>query len=245
MKSLILVPTQMERLRLSEHLPSISEHHSLEQCGFGPIAAAAVSAKRLSEREYQQVFLVGIAGTYHANRVAIGQAYRFDRVQCYGVGVGSGKSFQSSSELGWNQLDQIPVAGRGCQVGESGEKANESKLAPWQPEDPASTQDLIDLKHLVASSENSGVASPEKSLTLLTGCTASADRIEAQERAARYPSAMAEDMEGFGVAMACQLYQKPLCIIRGISNQAGNRDHTSWKTEQAMQSVAKLLATFL
>jgi futalosine hydrolase len=53
-----------------------------------------------------------------------------------------------------------------------------------------------------------------------------------------YRDAVAEDMEGFGVAMACQLLQVPLRIVRGISNVAGNRDFKSWQVESALQQAA-------
>lgn len=214
MKTLILVPTQMERLSLVESLPKVTKQHSVQLSGFGAIAAAAVASQRLSQNNYQRVFLTGIAGTYNEKQVAVGEAYSFDYVQCDGIGVGSGPSYQSSSELGWNQIDTDPMI-----------------------------RDRIKLNNPESIKERSGVNGKE--MTLLTGCSASADALEAHERAQRYPTAVAEDMEGFGVAMACQLEQTPLTIIRGISNQAGDRNHHDWKIKQAMQSAAKLLAEFL
>ncbi len=76
---------------------------------------------------------------------------------------------------------------------------------------------------------------------LLTVCAASANRKEAASRAARFPDVVAEDMEGFGVALSCQLADVPLRIIRGISNQVGDRDHTRWQVDAALQAAAELV----
>ena len=51
--------------------------------------------------------------------------------------------------------------------------------------------------------------------------------------------AIAEDMEGFGVAMACKLAGVPLRIVRGISNRAGDRDLTQWQIEEALAAAAE------
>jgi futalosine hydrolase len=52
-------------------------------------------------------------------------------------------------------------------------------------------------------------------------------------------------MEGFGVAVACRLANVPLTIVRGISNRAGDRDHSKWNIagslDQAMHLILKKL----
>lgn len=75
---------------------------------------------------------------------------------------------------------------------------------------------------------------------LVSCCAASGDFQEAQCRKQRFPDAVAEDMEGFGVAMACQLSATPLQILRGISNQVGNRDRDAWQIEAAVSAAADL-----
>ncbi len=74
---------------------------------------------------------------------------------------------------------------------------------------------------------------------LLTCCSASASDDEVRVRKARFPSATAEDMEGFAVAVACQLFDVPLQIIRGISNVAGERDKSTWQIEPALTAAAQ------
>jgi futalosine hydrolase len=76
---------------------------------------------------------------------------------------------------------------------------------------------------------------------LVSVLAASATPAEAAWRRSRFPHGKAEDMEGFGVAVACRLANVPLTIVRGISNRAGDRDHTNWNIagslEQAMQLI--------
>ena len=75
----------------------------------------------------------------------------------------------------------------------------------------------------------------------LSVAAASADPAEAALRRATFPEAVCEEMEGFGVAVACRLTEVPLTILRGISNDAGDRDHARWRTHDALASAADLL----
>jgi futalosine hydrolase len=70
--------------------------------------------------------------------------------------------------------------------------------------------------------------------TLLTTCAASADAAQAHRRRERCPDAVAEDMEGFAVAAACAMAGTPLRIVRGLSNQVGDRDAARWRIPAAL-----------
>lgn len=72
--------------------------------------------------------------------------------------------------------------------------------------------------------------------TLLTVCAASASSAQAAERAQRH-GAVAEDMEAFGVALACATARLPLTVVRGFSNLAGDRDHASWQIDAALAAA--------
>ena len=72
---------------------------------------------------------------------------------------------------------------------------------------------------------------------LLTCCTASASPEEARQRLEQYPGAVAEDMEGFAVALACRLAGVPLAIARGISNAVGDRDFERWHIPAALDAA--------
>ncbi|QDT12376.1 futalosine hydrolase [Stieleria marina] len=79
------------------------------------------------------------------------------------------------------------------------------------------------------------------SASLLTVCAASANTQEASSRRRRFPDAVAEDMEGFAVAVSCQLAGVPLRIVRGISNEVGDRDHGRWQIDPALESAARMV----
>jgi futalosine hydrolase len=154
-----------------------------------------------------RVLLVGIAGRLDA-RLDVGAAYRFDRVACHGVGVGSGDAFVPADALGWSQWPGDPPAAS------------------------AAVGDVIDLPGV-------GGGVPARGL-LLTACAASATAADVAARTGLFPAAVAEDMEGFGVALACRLAGVPLAIIRGISNTAGDRDHARWRVPEALAAAAAL-----
>ncbi len=76
---------------------------------------------------------------------------------------------------------------------------------------------------------------------LLTVCSASARSEEAADRQRMNPGSVAEDMESYCVALSCQTMGVPLRVIRGISNVAGDRNHTHWKSATAMTAAIDLL----
>ena len=215
----------MERSILMKTASDALEQVKVEVCGFGPIASAARVSQVLSQSQYDHVILTGIAGAYREHDLRVGNAYLFHQVTCHGIGVGEGKSHLSSDELDWNQVE--PSTG----TGETGMiTAVKSHL------------ELLVDDHLFRETP---LDDHSKHLALLSCCSASANPTEAAERSMRYPHASAEDMEGFGVAVACHLHQTPLCIVRGISNEVGNRDHQQWQVEQAMEAAAKLTMKLL
>ena len=75
-------------------------------------------------------------------------------------------------------------------------------------------------------------------------CAASATRKQAEERRAR-TGASAEDMEAFGVALACRLHRARLTVIRGVSNHAGDRDAGSWRIGAALEAAHRLALEIL
>jgi futalosine hydrolase len=76
---------------------------------------------------------------------------------------------------------------------------------------------------------------------LLSVAEAAATPACAAERAARHPAAVGEEMEGFAVAVAAGLFEVPLRIVRGASNAAGDRDHSSWRMGDALRAVRALI----
>lgn len=205
-KCLIVVPTDFERRGLAPRLAGVSGLDvPIEVCGFGIAAAAARTAQLVATLDPARVLLVGIAGRFH-QRLAIGSAWRFDRVACHGIGAGSGTQFVPAGSLGWHQ---------------------------W-PGDPAVGDELPCSSGLAAHLPRAGL--------LLTACAASAGQDDVAARMRTVPDAVAEDMEGFGVALACRLAGVPLDIVRGISNDAGDRTTSSWRITEALRAAADVAA---
>ncbi len=75
---------------------------------------------------------------------------------------------------------------------------------------------------------------------LLSVTAASATASEVARRRQRFPQAVAEDMEAFGVAMACHMANVPLEVIRGLSNRAGDRNTADWEVTDALHAAAVL-----
>ncbi len=80
---------------------------------------------------------------------------------------------------------------------------------------------------------------------LLSTCAASDSRAHAQQRRTRFAQASAEDMEGFGVALACAIRGVPLTIVRGISNEVGDRDPGHWRIPAALKAARALALELL
>jgi futalosine hydrolase len=181
-------------------------------CGFGPVAAAARAAQLIAEHKPERVLLVGIAGSLD-DRLAIGSAHRFDRVACYGVGVGSGGDFVPAAALGWQQWP-----------GDAGDASDQTG---------GQIGDVISC----AASDRAG---GEQADLLLTACAAAANAEDVRLRLQAFPGAVAEDMEGFAVAFACRLRGVPFDIVRGISNRAGDRDKARWQVAAALEAAGRL-----
>jgi futalosine hydrolase len=80
---------------------------------------------------------------------------------------------------------------------------------------------------------------------LLTACAASADRRQARWRKELFPDAIAEDMEGFAVATACAITGVPLRVVRGISNEVGDRAYERWRIPAALESARRRVIDLL
>ncbi len=205
MSGLILVPTPLELGILDREFQSAAAESgwSIELCGFGPIASASRSASLIEQTKPDQVLLLGIAGTF-GDAVPVGSATMFDRVCCYGVGVGSGEQYQSAGEVGFKHWNH----------------------------DGMSIDDWLDLQARSAATIHQRL--------LLTSPAASANQSEATQKLNVWPTAIAEDMEGFSVAVSCRLANVPLTIIRGISNEVGDRKRKHWQIDAALGAAAKL-----
>jgi futalosine hydrolase len=212
-KTLLLVPTELERRRLEASGSLEGPELRVETCGFGPVAAAARTALLVERLRPSGVVLIGIAGAYGPSATPLGSAWLFEAVALDGVGAGAGPGRLGPEQLGfpqWPGDDASPAISSRLELGPA---AAELGL-PTQP-------------------------------CLLTVCAASADPLEAAERAARFAGAAAEDMEAFGVAMVCAMTATPVAVVRGISNLAGERNQGEWCVAEALASAADLTRRLL
>ncbi|MCY2976125.1 MAG: futalosine hydrolase [Planctomycetota bacterium] len=207
------------RIRLSDSVVSSKSQISIALCGFGLAVAGARTAQLLAALQPDHVILMGIAGRL-GNTLKVGQAYCFSEVCCYGIGAGTGSNYQTSSELGWMHWN--------------GDEANAATNDLAVP-----VSDQITLDSLQSSGHSL------ERLNLLSVASASGDDEDTKLKLTKYPDAVAEEMEGFAVAAACQLAGVPLSIVRGISNQAGDRNHKNWCVREAMESVVVLVNSLL
>lgn len=75
-------------------------------------------------------------------------------------------------------------------------------------------------------------------LSTVTGSAATAARL-----ATRFPAALAEAMEGYGVACAAAGAGVPFVELRTISNPIGPRDRASWRIPDALTALSATAAT--
>jgi len=73
--------------------------------------------------------------------------------------------------------------------------------------------------------------------TVLTVSTVTGSTARADELRARHPRALAEAMEGFGVAEAAGAHGVPALEIRAVSNPVGPRDRAAWRIGDALAAL--------
>ncbi len=78
---------------------------------------------------------------------------------------------------------------------------------------------------------------PARLGAVLTVSTATGTAATAAELARRVPGALAEAMEGYGVAAAARLHGLPVLEIRAISNAIGPRDRRTWRIDEALGAL--------
>ncbi|WP_275561434.1 futalosine hydrolase [Streptomyces sp. 5-6(2022)] len=79
--------------------------------------------------------------------------------------------------------------------------------------------------------------------TVLTVSTVTGSAERAAELLRRHPRAVAEAMEGFGVAEAAAAQSVPTLEVRTLSNAVGPRDRAAWRIGEALEALAGAFAT--
>ncbi|MEU6463568.1 futalosine hydrolase [Streptomyces sp. NPDC046976] len=80
--------------------------------------------------------------------------------------------------------------------------------------------------------------------TVLTVSTVTGTAARAAALRARHPRALAEGMEGFGVAEAADTQGAPVLEVRAISNPVGPRDRAAWRIGDALAALTAAFGKF-
>jgi futalosine hydrolase len=75
--------------------------------------------------------------------------------------------------------------------------------------------------------------------TVLTVSTVTGTAARATDLRARHPRALAEAMEGFGVAEAAAAHGVPVLELRAVSNPVGPRDRSAWRIGDALAALTE------
>lgn len=212
------MPTDFERQRfLSVWSSEVSDRSppDIYLCGFGPIAAGIVTAQWLAERRPAEVVLCGIGGTFDPIVAPVGTAV----------------------EIGHVATDTVGAQRRGVSnVG----------FGNWElPSEMGFPQIPLGLSlptGLCESKVDQALVLRDGGVGMLTVGIASGSRTTADERRRRFPSVLVEDMEGFAVALACRLAGVRCSVFRGLTNEVGDRNVANWCVDQALSSLARLVA---
>lgn len=156
------------------------------------------------------------------------------------VGIAGAYGDQLPVGTAWG-FDRVGCYGIGAGSGDSFVSAEAMGWPQW-PGEPADEASAIG--DVIACMAAAAPPSSRADL-LLTVAAASGDTTDAARRQRAFPAAVAEDMEGFGVALACRLAGVPLTIVRGISNVAGERDAAAWKIAEAADAAGTLAARLI
>ncbi|MBI0300073.1 futalosine hydrolase [Streptomyces sp. PRKS01-29] len=79
--------------------------------------------------------------------------------------------------------------------------------------------------------------------TVLTVSTVTGSAERAAELLRRHPRAVAEAMEGFGVAEAAAAQSVPALEVRTVSNAVGPRDRAAWRIGEALEALTGAFVT--
>jgi futalosine hydrolase len=171
-----------------------------------------------------------------ATLLALGPGY--DLVLSAGIAGG----FRGRAEIGDVVLaDQVIAADQGVVTDEGFRTLRDLGL----PGNGGYAMGNADHRLRLASGSYRLLAGDILTLSCMTGTDA-----RAAELAARYPRAVAEAMEGYGVVEATRRdYPRtgrdiPFAEIRAISNLIGRRDRATWNIPIAFDALAEAMSTF-
>lgn len=220
---------------------AVTAEHDAVRAGFGAhgldAAAVAVTDPTIAGAH---VLTVGVGIASAAARTARWLTERRNHGHAYDavISAGIGGAYAGRGALG------DVVVGRRTIAADLGADSPEGFLTLSDLGFGTDTLDADpDLFERVASALPAAVNGSVLSVQTVTGTAA-----RAAELTERHPDAVAEAMEGWGVAIAADDYRVPFVEIRTVSNLVGPRDRSTWRIDLAMGAltrVGKALATLV
>jgi futalosine hydrolase len=200
--------------------------------GMGKVNAGIVASALLTRYTIGEVWNIGSAGAYTESGLRIGDVTIAREALCGDEGVLIQGRVLPCSVIG------IPILSRGNQQHHDRIPLDcNFRMSLLQKELPSGRyRQPSGTEASVAQAENAdentdGFFRLVYGPTITVGMT-SGDLETAAERFQRH-GALAENMEGSGIAQACFRFDVPMVECRGISNFAGNRDISGWRLAEA------------
>lgn len=166
---------------------------------------------------------VGPAAAAAATATALAHA-SYDLVVSAGIGGG----FQPEAPVGSLVVaDEITVADLGAETADGFLPVTDLGFGAITHRPPAA------LVRALATATGARVG------TVLTVSTVTGTAARAAELRARHPRALAEAMEGFGVAEAAVAHGVPVLELRAVSNPVGPRDRAAWRIGDALAALTE------
>ncbi|MFJ9949137.1 futalosine hydrolase [Kitasatospora sp. NPDC091207] len=211
------VPVPGGELRRAEHPSGVTV--DVLAGGVGPAAAASAASAALAVGRYDLVVSAGIGGGF-APLAPVGATVVAEAIVAADLGAETPEGFADVTELGFGTVLHSPA--------------------------PAAV--ALAAKALgAASAAAAGTGATAGAATVVTGTVLTVSTVTGSaERAAallaRHPRAVAEAMEGFGVAEAAARHGVPAFELRTVSNPVGPRDRAAWRIGEALAALERAFA---
>jgi futalosine hydrolase len=182
-------------------------------------AEAEAVRRGLPETAHGVTVLTGGVGSARA-AACVSRALALDPGYGAVISAGIGGAFPGKAELGALLLARRVVA------------------ADLGAESPGGYLSLDELGFGTATAEAGRVPGLQAVVgTVLSVNTVTGTAERAAELMRRYPEAVGEAMEGYGVAAAAQLADLPFAEVRAVSNLVGERDRDAWRLDLAFAAL--------
>ncbi|MER7347661.1 futalosine hydrolase [Streptomyces aurantiacus] len=197
--------------------------------------ASGLSAARGAGQEAVDLLVAGVgpaaaaAATAHALATAAAAGTPYDLVVSAGIGGG----FQPAAPVGSLVVaDAITVADLGAETPDGFLPVTELGFGRVTHEPPPALAGAL------------AAATGAAAGTVLTVSTVTGSAERAAALLDRHPRALAEAMEGFGVAEAAAPRGLPVLEVRAVSNPVGPRDRAAWRIGDALAALTEAFGKF-